>query len=346
MNRTIGRVMTGGVSIGAALLVSPAMALAATPEGTTGGSGIVPGPDPVSTLVEIVMKVAAIAIALAILVALGYGVAHIGGRAATAASEGHPERHGSRVGRTAIVLVAAVAAVIGVLAGREIAQARSAGGFGFIGAAVISLFVIAVVIGLLIVGLVATKFRHGHVSSAIASLLAAAALLTVGTIGGGAAASAFGGLYHEPVTLEARGETRIAMRTTGGTFVAKDGGLASCHSTPDGRGVGGLTALDLGELGPGTLRAGLDFWGPRPDQAGGSFFIDGADIPDGASQPTWTATVVIVQTAADGASGKLTFEGRADAVDFKDPGGSVGAPAASGWPAQIAGTITWTCGSW
>lgn len=346
MNHRIRRVVAGGLSGSAAVLAWPGMALAATPEGTTGGSGIVPGPDPMGAVLEILVWVVLIAVSVAILVALGYGVAHIGARR-TATEAAGAEQPASRAGRTTIVLIAAVAAIIGVLVGREIAHAQSVGGFGgIIGAAILTGCVIAAVIALVFVGLIATKFRHGHVSSAIASILAAAALLTVGTIGGGAAASAFGGLYHEPVILEARGTTTIAMRSGGDAFVARDGGVAWCHSTPDGRAVGSLTALELGELGPGTLRADLDFWGPRPDQARGTFFIDGADIPDGASQPSWNATIVITGTAPDGASGSLTFDARAQAGDGKDPGGSVGAPATAAWPATIAGTISWACGSW
>ncbi len=343
MNRAIRRLASGGLSVLAAVLASPGIALGATPEGTTGGSGIVSGPDAMSAVLEIVVKVGVIAVVLAVLVALGYGVALIGGRRLAT------DPPASRIGRTAMVIVAAVASgalVVGIVVGREIAHAQSVGGFGgIIGAAILTASVIGAVIALVMVGLVATKFRHGHVSSAIASILAAATLLIVGTIGGGAAASAFGGLYHEPVILEARGTTTVAMRS-GGPFVARDGGLAACHSTPDGRAVGRLTALDLGELGSGTLRADLDLWGPRPDQAGGSFFIDGADITAGASQPTWTATAVIMTMAVDGASGTLTFEGRADAVDLKDPGGPVGVPPGSAWPATIAGTISWACGSW
>ena len=151
-----------------------------------------------------------------------------------------------------------------------------------------------------------------------------------------------------PVVLEADGTTHIQMPASTVPFVAKADGVARCRSGPDSRTVEGVTALELGELGSGTLRATVGL----PLEAGGGasveMFIDGGDLPDGAYQPFWSGPVKVTTSKSQGATGTLTF----DALPLEpDPGqakaGETGPPAdTGGWPATLTGTLSWSCGSW
>jgi hypothetical protein len=151
-----------------------------------------------------------------------------------------------------------------------------------------------------------------------------------------------------PVVLAATGTTRMQMPAGPLSFVAKNDGAADCRSGPDSRAVAGVTALELGELGSGTLRAMVGLPGPEDAGASAQFFIDGGDLPEGSYQPFWSGPVKVTTSKDVGASGTLTFS----ALPLEpDPGqvkaGETGPPADSGgWPATLTGTLSWTCGPW
>jgi hypothetical protein len=334
-----------------AAVVAPASVLGDTGPAPTGVPITEPGTNPLGRVLEVVLPLAVIVVVLGMLIGLAFIVARIGGPVVPSTSAtGSTERKRSRsaVGTTLSVLVVAGACMVGVLAGRAIAYQGSLGGFSAIGAAVLALFVIAAVVGLALIGLIATKFRHGQVSPAIGTLLAAAGLLGVGALGGSATAAAFGGLYHEPVVLAAAGQTQVELQAGAILFVARDGGLAYCSSEPDSQAVAGITALDLGELGAGTLRATIGLPAQAADSATVELFIDGGDLPEGSPQLSWSGPARVTDLGADGASGKLTFMNfqLANPAAKPDPGSSVTTSAAPGWPATISGSLSWTCQPW
>jgi hypothetical protein len=247
------------------------------------------------------------------------------------------------------VVLAVGAGVVGIIVGRQIAYLPTIFEFGSLDAAILTVLVGTAVVGLASIGLIARKIRHGHVNLAIGTILASAGLLALGALGGDATAAATGGLGPpEPVVLESAGEASLAMPAGAVPFVAHDRGRATCSSVPDGRNVETVTALELGKLGPGTLRATLTLPAGASDAAKAEFWIDGADIPDGSTQPFWTGSVVVTGMGTDQASGRLTLDGLAREIDPNVLKG--GAPAAtsdgSNWPATIAGVMSWTCQPW
>jgi hypothetical protein len=150
---------------------------------------------------------------------------------------------------------------------------------------------------------------------------------------------------HEAIVLDAAGTTEAAI--TGGDlrFTAKDRGAALCRSLPDSRAVSDVTALELGELGSGTLRAML---GVSAGTGIGTaeIFIDGGDLPEQSFLPSWTGRVTITSSTANGASGSMTFTALALQAD---PAGKPGLPAPAGvdeWPATLSGTVSWSCDPW
>jgi hypothetical protein len=263
-----------------------------------------------------------------------------------------PDRPRSVLGRWLSVALAAGACAIGVLVGRSIAYAKSVGGIGgAFEAAFLSFLLIVAVVVLVLIALIALKVRHGHISQPIATILAAAGLLATGAFGGHTTAAAFGGLYREPVALEAAGQTTIDLQAGDIPFAARVASKASCTSVPDGRAVASITALELGDLGSGGLRATVHLADEVSNGATAEFWIDGADLPEGSPQVSWNGPVRVTEIGSDGATGKLIFtslEGFSSDPALKgreSPAAGAGAPGA-GWPATISGVMGWTCEAW
>jgi hypothetical protein len=339
--RRIARVARTTIAVAAvaAVVASPVSVLAATPTRAPGEPIVDPAVDPASPLIGILTAAGGIVIAIGFLIIMARLLAGIGGSAARATPVWR---------RPWFLAVSGVALVIGILGGRAIAYAASQGGLSIIGAGVVAMLIGAVVIALLVIGIVAIRFRHGDVSRAIATVLAAAGLLGAGSIGGAATASATGGVYRDPIVLEASGTTDLRLDVTVPRFVARSGGHADCRSNPDGRVVVDITALDLGELGPGTMRAMVslphDASEPRAE-----FFVDAGDLPEGSVPPTWSGRVLVTDMGADHAAGRLAFDGLPLLVPDKlPPEGQSSAATAVGnaWPASISGEMTWSCQPW
>jgi len=183
---------------------------------------------------------------------------------------------------------------------------------------------------------VAIRVRGG-LSTPIVSLLLAAGLAGVGAAGGWATAGATGGTYIPPVEHSAKGSTQAELSDTLVPFVPRDAGEANCRSIPDGEAVAGITALDLGELGSGTLRASFGPGASVGDTVGLELLIDGADVADGSGQPFWTGTALVVERGALGATGQLRF----DRVPAENSAKT--SAAQTGWDAPLTGSISWTC---
>jgi hypothetical protein len=318
--------------------------LASTPQG---GGPITAEPEvsPLAGLLGVAAPFAGIAIAILIVIGLAILVARIGGPAVDAR-----ERPRSRpaAARTVLPVVAVLAVVLGVLVGRAIAYEASHGGFAAIGAAVLSVLLVLLVVGMTLIGLIATKIRHGQISRAIATILSASALLAVSAVGGGVTARATGGTYQEPIVLEAIGETTFALDAGPLPFVPTAQGRADCRSAPDGRTVVEVAARDLGELGSWTLRASVALPTSPSEPATAAFFIDAGDLAEGSVQPFWSGHVLLASASADQASGHLAFDGLGQEIDPKmpAPGSSAAAAAARAWPATISGQLTWNCQPW
>ena len=234
--------------------------------------------------------------------------------------------------RSRAAFAAVTSAVVGMLFGWGIAYQRSVGGLG--GALGASLL-IAILLGLvaLIAGsvLVATKIRHGDLGQAIRVVLATAGVLAAGAVAGGAAAVGFNGTYHAPVVQQSGGSIAVDLSSTSLVFVPRTDGGAMCTSEDDGPAVARVNALDLGELGPGTLRATLHVGNVRSEVTA-ELWIDGADIPEGGTQPFWRGPLRVIREETEGASGQGEFA-------FTLPGGSP-------WPSTLTGSISWTCRPW
>lgn len=253
-----------------------------------------------------------------------------------------PPRPRSSVSTVVFAIVAIGAAVAGILVGREIALEQSR---RLLFAGAIPMFLLAiVVVGLGLVGLVGLGVRRGRLNLAIGTAFAASGLLAAGAVVGWATAAATGGTERAPVILQAAGTATLTMAADPGTFAAGDGGAATCELEQDGRGVAMVTALDLGQLASGTLRARVSLSTDEPDAGRVEFWIDGADLPEGADQPFWLGSAEITWNDR---AGRATFtDVRRESDPATGPGSGAASISADGWPATFSGTLGWICEPW
>ena len=330
-----------------AILALPASVLA---DAVRTGDPNVPVDPGLGPLLGVLQGVVGLGAAIVVLVGLGVLVGRLGAPVPTGGTTGSAvaSATGSHLGRNLSVLAAAMAAIFGILAGRAIAYEASQGSLHPITAAIYGMLVGVLVVALVVIGVVAIVVRRGHASRAIATVFASAGLLVAGAFGGGLTARASGATYHEPVVSEAAAEVHVRLAATSVPFAAQDGGQASCRSVPDSRTVSSVSGLDLGELGPGTLRVGFTLGTAGSGTADTELFIDAGDLPEGSPLVSWTGTVAVTTTNADGSAGQLTFSNLAlsnpaakDATGASDP-----TSALPGWPAMLSGSISWTCQPW
>lgn len=224
---------------------------------------------------------------------------------------------------------------VGLWIGREIAYREGETGNAFytIGAR-IEVGGLAVLLGL--VGAIAFARRQRRIGGLA---FGSAAALVAGTFVAAQLANPLGLGYRAPVVHRGAGVATVALDQAPG-FVAKASASVTCVSVPDATAVGGVEGLDFGELGSGTLRGTL---GLEPDGSGGhiELFIDGADLADGAPQPSWAGAVGLRDLAADRAAGTAVFS----ELRYDDPEVSKGGPVPTGgpWPLTLSGTLHWEC---
>jgi hypothetical protein len=127
-------------------------------------------------------------------------------------------------------------------------------------------------------------------------------------------------------------------------FVPRTDGRVECRSVQDSRDVQEVAALELGELGPGTLQAVISIGpGGGPGDTSMILTIDTADLAAGALQPTWeTGPFPAPKVTTGNVSGTMTFE----LSRTVDPAASPGEPAAAAWPTTLKGEISWSCQPW
>ena len=161
------------------------------------------------------------------------------------------------------------------------------------------------------------------------------------------AGSSIPGPTPAPVVLLAAGATRLVAISGGAVrFVALDGGRAQCQSVPDGLAVEGVTALELGKLGSGTLRGMLGLPGSSSAAASIELLVDSGEFVEGSFQPFWRGPVKVTESHDQGASGTVTFSGLRLEADAGSKPGLSPLPGVGHWPATLTGRMSWSCEPW
>lgn len=242
-----------------------------------------------------------------------------------------------------------VMAIAGLLLGRSIAYQRSLGGLeGALGAGMLLVLLAGIALVTLLVGLalgLAVRRRGRPGRPGRASAFAVVALL-LGSGVGGLTAPLLGGTYREPVVLDAPAQMLLRLDPAPASFVAHGQGQSACRSQPDERTAVNFAALDLGSLGPGTLRAGLDL---ALDGSEGTLelFLDGGSLPEGSEQVSWSGAVSASMLAPDHRQGRVVFH---DLPLLRQTGKPAESPGAflppQAWPTTLSGQLDWTCDPW
>lgn len=249
-----------------------------------------------------------------------------------------PSRHSApSLSRPRLVVWAASLAVGGFL-GSGMHVNESTGGFGWVGALAFAILAVTilVVMGVIALILALAPDESGH--RAARAIVVAAIALAVGVGIGRAIAPMLSGRVAFP--LEARGT--MSLSTDGlERYVGSSDAVANCRSVPDSDAVAYVDANVVGSVGTGMV--GVSVVMLPPDSADGrptvQVWIQPADKTVGVA-PAWQALGDIVERGDGDRSGRIAFNG----ATLSASDGSVRQP--EGWPAELSGTVSWTCGDW
>jgi hypothetical protein len=240
----------------------------------------------------------------------------------------------SRSGRIALFVIVVAWLIGGIAVGRGYAWSQSVGGLNAAaGGVVFGLAAIAVLVFGLAAAAVERVIGAPRGSGGRATRAAIVALI-VGIVAGYATAAATGGTFVEPIVRESAGTMNAAITSPTATFRPKSASPATCGSIADGDAVESVTALDLGELGDGTLRAFVVI--EAETRVGLELFIDGADVEDGFP-PSWIGAGAVTTRSPDGLAATIAFEDLRVVTDPKLP---TPAPA---WAGALSGSLRWAC---
>jgi hypothetical protein len=237
--------------------------------------------------------------------------------------------------RPATIVPVALAGVAGVAAGYVIGYNLSVGGLGATFTSGLTAFGVAgLVVVLVLVGIAALLTKRSGLSAQafrVATSLTAATIVTV------LAVPALGLGYTAPVSRQAAGTGAAVLDAAG--FAPTDDGEVTCQSMDDSTDVATITFYSFGELNGGTVRSMVYLAGPEPGTGQIELIIDGADLPEGSGQPTWSGDAHL-SLDEGGRSGSASFSGLPLRLDPPD------AAPTEGWPATLTGDIHWRCDPW
>lgn len=237
------------------------------------------------------------------------------------------------------LLIAGGLVTAGFLDGRYVAYLNSKPAF-FARIDVLLVVAATVLVTLGVAVLVRHATRRSRAFATDRPILAVIGLVGFAFAVGATTAAATGGLYREPVVLQAVGKAAGELPEVEG-FMANGDMPATCTSVPDGQAVKTVFAADLGSIGGATLRAAFTI---RPGSTvEGDVYIDGGDLPPDVGWPTWTGSFTVGDLAADGRRGVLTFDALTLVEDDLEFGEQ---PDGGPWPTTLDGSIRWACGDW
>jgi hypothetical protein len=166
-----------------------------------------------------------------------------------------------------------------------------------------------------------------------------AAMLALGVGAGWAITSALDLGYHEPLLLEAQGTVNVSLDGLEG-YAGQGDGRAFCRSEVDGENVTYLESTLVGNVGTGMVGATLSLHPGGPD---GRPEVQIAIVPADKTQVSaayWQGPADVVERLDGDLGGRIRFAGM-PLLPTEEGGGWP-----QGWPTELSGTLTWTCGAW
>ncbi len=227
----------------------------------------------------------------------------------------------------------------GAYLGYGIAYSLALSGLGQLGAVVAAVIAATILTTLGVIAVVAVLLpdKRGRPAARVATV--AGLLLALGVGFGWAITPVLGLTYREPVLLEADGTLSLSLDGLD-DYVGKGDAPASCRSELNGDTFPFVEADLVGKVGRGMVVASMSI---PPDSSDGrpvvQVWVQPADKSKGVV-PVWRGPADVVARIGADHGGQVVFTGAA--LTSSEVGGSL----PEGWPAELSGTLTWSCGAW
>lgn len=231
----------------------------------------------------------------------------------------------------------AASLAVGAYLGYVIAANLYASGFASFNAFFAGLIALAILFVLVVVAVILALAPDRSGRPAARAAIVGGLVLTLGVGLGWVITPVIWPEFRAPVILEAKGTMNLALDGIDG-YAAGGDALATCRSEVDAEGVASVEAVVVGTIGPAVVAASvwiqsdngtsdLMVWIPPPAEGTGTV-------------PMWQGPEGIVEATRVAGGGQVVFSGiRLTASDAEGR-------APEGWPAELSGTLTWSCGEW
>ncbi len=229
---------------------------------------------------------------------------------------------------------AIVVAVVAIWLGVQISIQGSQPGFGSLGGAVLTMFIGAIVVLLLLVSGVTAPFERTRDVAPLA--FGGGCLLTVGVVIGAIIAPVVGLTYRPPIERSATGQVSLELLGVG-QFASSGPSPATCRAELDSEAVKWVSALGVATLQSMPLNVWLT---PAiGDEPGARLEVHvNAEAPAEQMYPSWGGAIDPADYPPDWTAGTVRV---ADLQIGFQP-----LPMAGSWPDHLRGTLTWQCEGW
>jgi hypothetical protein len=236
-----------------------------------------------------------------------------------------------------LLVVLVLVFVAGAYLGRALASGFNQGSlaslFAFFGVLIVG--AVLAVMALVAAILAKSPDESGH--RAARSIFVAGLVFVGGIAIGWAVEPAFRPVYRESVVLGAPGTLNVSIdgldSYRGAGTVA-----AGCTSELDAEGIADVRWGVVGTFETAVVGASIAHFA---DSADGRPVIQiwiERSFEDKAAEPVWTGPADVIQRTAGDRTGRLVFKG----ATFPEPD----KPPYEGYPLELSGTMSWSCGEW
>jgi hypothetical protein len=177
--------------------------------------------------------------------------------------------------------------------------------------------------------------ESGH--RAARSIFVAGIALVTGLAIGWAVEPAFRPEYRESVILEAPGTLNVSIDGLD-DYTSQGDAPTKCQSELDAEGIAGIGGDVVGSVGTATVGASLTVLAGAPDGRPVVHLWIRPSVEDKGSAPFWEGPADIVDRSDGDRGGRVEFTRAAFTEPDKAP--------PDGFPAELSGTLSWSCGDW
>lgn len=209
--------------------------------------------------------------------------------------------------------------------------------FGSIAALIIGLITLGVLAVMAVIAAILALAPDKSGRQAARAIVVAGAVLVVGVVVGWAVTPAFRSEYRESVVLDASGTMNLSLEGIDG-YTAEGEAPAACHSELDAEAIASIGADVVGRIGTAVVGASMTPLTGSPDGPPAVTISVRPSVEDKGSAPFWQGPADEVEVTDGGRGGRIAFSRAA----FTEPD----ATPPNGYPSELSGTLSWSCGEW